>query len=109
MRDSAAIWVLIGSCSLLFILCDGLSAHWAKTGHLGGIGAVTLLAPVTYLVFALIVQRSNLAIGATTVNMLTVVGGVVVGVLLFKEQVSTPQYLGIGLAVVSLGLMNVSN
>jgi len=107
MRDTMLFWGLALGCALLFILCDGLSAHWAKTGARHGVGWVVLLAPAAYVLFALVVERRELALGGALINTLAVVGSVLVGAVLFKEQISLGQYCGIGLAIMSITLINV--
>ena len=67
-----------------------------------------MLAPFSYALFALINKRIDLAIAGALVNTIIVVGAVLVGVLVFREQLSTTQYIGIGLALASVTLLNVS-
>jgi multidrug transporter EmrE-like cation transporter len=51
-------------------------------------------SPLSYSAFAFINTRLNLAVTAALVNIVVVVGGALVGVLVFKEQLSSMQYVG---------------
>jgi len=91
----------------MFIVCDSFSAHWGKTGQTRGLAIFVLLSPLSYFLFALVNKRVDLAVAGALVNTLIVVGAVAVGVLFFGEQLSKMQYLGIGLALASVTLLNV--
>jgi multidrug transporter EmrE-like cation transporter len=108
MKGAAVTWLLVFGCAAIFILCDSLSAHWGKTGHKHSLALFVVLAPFSYALFALINKRIDLAIAGALVNTIIVVGAVLVGVFVFREQLSTTQYIGIGLALVSVTLLNVS-
>lgn len=108
MKTSVLVTLLVIVCSALFVLCDGLSAHWGKTGSARSLFVVMLLAPVSYSAFALINQRMDLAVTGALVNTLVVAGTSLVGVLVFKEQLSTLQYCGVGCALVGITLINVA-
>src|SRR5262245_50421893 len=94
-------------CAGLFILCDGFSAHWGKTGSGRSLAVVMLLSPVSYFAFALINTRLNLAVTGALVNTIVVAGAVLVGAIVFREEVSTSQYLGIALALIAITLLNL--
>jgi multidrug transporter EmrE-like cation transporter len=91
----------------VLILCDGLSAHWGKTGNGRSLAYVMLLAPLSYSTFAFINTRLNLAVTGALVNTIVVVGVALVGTFVFKEQLSSMQYLGIVLAVISMTLLHL--
>ncbi len=101
------VWAVVLLCAGLFILCDGLSAHWGKTGSGRSLAIVMLLAPVSYFAFAFINTRLNLAVTGALVNTIVVAGAMIVGAVVFKEEVSTAQYLGIALALIAVTLLNV--
>lgn len=67
-----------------------------------------LLSPLSYWAFALINTRLNLAVTGALVNTIVVVGAVLVGTFVFKEEVSLMQYVGIALALVSVTLLNLA-
>ncbi|UVK37526.1 hypothetical protein LHFGNBLO_004574 [Mesorhizobium sp. AR10] len=102
------IWGVVLLCAGMFILCDGLSAHWGKTGNGRSLAIVMLLSPLSYSAFAFINTRMNLAVTGALVNTIVVVGAVLVGVIVFKEELSSMQYLGIALAVASVTLLNLA-
>jgi multidrug transporter EmrE-like cation transporter len=108
MKSVVVIWALMFACAGMFIVCDSFSAHWGKTGQTRSLAIFVILSPVSYFLFALINKSVDLAIAGALVNTLIVVGAVAVGVLLFGEQLSKLQYLGIGLALVSVTLLNVT-
>ncbi|MDQ6435064.1 hypothetical protein RB623_13490 [Mesorhizobium sp. LHD-90] len=108
MRNIAIVWALMLACAGLFILCDSLSAHWGKTGNARSLVAFIVLSPLSYFVFAFINRRMDLAVAGALVNTLIVIGAVAVGVLVFEEQLSSLQYVGIGLALASVTLLNLS-
>jgi len=107
MKMDLMVWSVVLLCAALFILCDGLSAHWGKTGSGRSLAIVMLLSPVCYFAFALINTRLNLAVTGALVNTIVVAGAVLVGAIVFKEDVSRAQYLGIALALAAVTLLNL--
>jgi multidrug transporter EmrE-like cation transporter len=95
-------------CAGLFILCDGLSAHWGKTGSSRSLAYVMLLSPLSYRTFAFITTRLNLAVTGALVNTIVVAGAVLVGAVVFKEEVSLLQCVGIAFALISVTLLNLA-
>ncbi|PDQ18623.1 hypothetical protein CN311_23860 [Mesorhizobium sanjuanii] len=108
MKIDAFVWSVVLLCSGMFILCDGLSAHWGKTGSGRSMAYVMLLSPLSYGAFAFINTRLNLAVTGALVNTIVVAGAVLVGVIVFKEEVSSLQYVGIALALIAVTLLNLS-
>lgn len=108
MKIDVFVWSVVLVCAGMFILCDGLSAHWGKTGNGRSLAYVMLLSPLSYWAFALINTRLNLAVTGALVNTIVVVGAVLVGTFVFKEEVSLMQYVGIALALVSVTLLNLA-
>lgn len=107
MKIDILVWCVVLLCAGLFILCDGLSAHWGKTGNGRSLAIVMLLSPLSYWAFALINTRLNLAVTGTLVNTIVVAGAVLVGAIVFKEEVSSTQYIGIALALIAMTLLNL--
>ena len=107
MKIDLFVWSIVLACAGLFILCDGLSAHWGKTGSGRSLAYVMLLSPLSYWAFAFINTRLNLAVTGALVNTIVVVGAALVGTFVFKEQLSSMQYLGIVLAVISMTLLHL--
>jgi multidrug transporter EmrE-like cation transporter len=108
MKNGIVVWGLVFSCAGMFILCDSLSAHWGKTGSRSSLLIFVALSPLSYFIFALINRRIDLSVAGALVNTMIVVGAAIVGVVAFGEQLSKLQYLGIGLALVSVTLLNLS-
>ena len=108
MKNTVIVWSLVLACSGMFILCDSLSAHWGKTGSKTSLLIFAALAPFSYLLFALINKHLDLAVAGALVNTLIVVGAVLVGVIAFEEHLSRLQFVGIGLALVAVTLLNLT-
>jgi drug/metabolite transporter (DMT)-like permease len=108
MKIDLSVWSVVLVCAGLFILCDGLSAHWGKTGNGRSLAYVMLLSPLSYSVFAFINTKLNLAVTGALVNTIVVAGAAVVGTFVFGEELSSTQYLGIALALVSVTLLNLT-
>jgi drug/metabolite transporter (DMT)-like permease len=108
MKIDMFVWSVVLVCAGLFILCDGLSAHWGKTGSGRSLAYVMLLSPISYGAFAIINTRLNLAVTGALVNTIVVAGAMLVGAIVFKEEVSSLQYVGIGLALIAVTLLNLS-
>lgn len=108
MKIDIFVWSVVLVCAGLFILCDGLSAHWGKTGSDRSLGYVMLLSPISYGAFAIINTRLNVAVTGALVNTIVVAGAVLVGAIVFKEEVSSLQYVGIGLALIAVTVLNLS-
>lgn len=108
MKHAIQIWALVPACAGMFILCNSLSTHWGTTENRNSLIAFVALSPVSYGLFALINKRIDLAIAGALVNTMIAVGTVLVGVLLFKEQLSTLQYVNIGFAIASVTLLNLA-
>jgi multidrug transporter EmrE-like cation transporter len=107
MKSVAIVWALLLGCACLFIVCDSFSAHWGKTGSTRSLIAFVVLSPLSYFVFAFINKSIDLAVAGALVNTLIVVGAVLVGVVVFEEELSLLQYAGIGLALASVTLLNM--
>lgn len=107
MKIDLMVWAVVLLCAALFILCDGFSAHWGKTGSYRSLAIVMLLAPVSYFAFAFINTRLNLAVTGAMVDTIVVAGALIVGAVVFKEEVSAAQYIGIALALIAVTLLNV--
>jgi len=107
MKIDVFVWSIVFACAGLFILCDGLSAHWGKTGSGRSLVIVMLLSPVSYFAFAFINKRLNLAVTGALVNTIVVAGALIVGAVVFKEEVSAAQYIGIALALIAVTLLNL--
>jgi drug/metabolite transporter (DMT)-like permease len=102
------VWGLTLVSSGFFILCDSLSANWAKAGSRSSLAVVVVLSPAAYLLFGLLASRVNLAVAGSLVNLMIMIGAVLVGMLYFKEHVTAAQWFGIGLGVVAILILTSS-
>ena len=101
------VWALTLFSAGFFILCDSLSANWAKKSHLSSLAIVVVLSPIAYLLFGLLASRVNLAVAGSLVNLMIMVGAVLVGVFYFGEHVTGLQWTGIILGVVAILILSV--
>jgi multidrug transporter EmrE-like cation transporter len=102
------VWVLTLVSSGFFILCDSLSANWAKAGSRISLAIVVILSPTAYLLFGFLVNRVNLAVAGSLVNLMIMIGAVLVGIFYFKERVTSVQWVGIGLGMVAILILTLS-
>jgi multidrug transporter EmrE-like cation transporter len=105
--NPAIQWSLLLLCAGLFIFSDFLSANWGKTGHIPSILLMIVLAPFSYFLFGVINKYMTLSVSSAIVNMLIVIGGVLVGIVYFKEGMSIPQGIGFVLALAAIYLLNM--
>lgn len=105
--QTVAIWALTLFSAGFFILCDSLSANWAKKTHLWSLAIVVVLSPVAYLLFGLLASRVNLAVAGSLVNLMIMIGAVLVGIFYFKEHVTSLQWAGIILGAVAVLLLSL--
>ena len=99
-------WLLVFACSAAFVFTDSLSAHWGKNGGTTPLILVLIFAPLGYLLFAYVTKVTGLAVGAAIVNTAIVIGGVLVGLLLFGEVLTSRQILGLIFAFIAIILMS---
>jgi len=105
--QTIVVWALTLCSAGFFILCDSLSANWAKKSHLLSVAIVVVLSPIAYLLFGLLASRVNLAVAGSLVNLMIMVGAVLVGVFYFKEEITSLQWTGIVLGAVAILILSV--
>ena len=108
MMPNVVVWALTLCSAGFFILCDSLSANWAKTSSISNAATVVVLSPLAYILFGLLASRVNLAIAGSLVNLMIMIGPVLVGLLYFKGRVAMLQWVGIGLGMVSIVILSVA-
>lgn len=57
-----------------FVTCDGLSAHWGKTGSEVSFLAFCVLSPIGYLLFGYLNRFQKLAVAGIVVNLAIALG-----------------------------------
>jgi len=102
------VWGLTLVSSGFFILCDSLSANWAKVGSRLSLAVVIVLSPTAYLLFGLLAGKVNLAIAGSLVNLMIMIGAVLVGLFYFKEKLTSLQWLGIAFAALAILTLSLS-
>jgi len=108
MMPKFVVWALTLFSAGFFILCDSLSANWAKTSSISSVATVVVLSPIAYILFGLLASRVNLAIAGSLVNLMIMIGAVLVGLFYFKERVTQFQWAGISLGVVAIVILSVA-
>jgi drug/metabolite transporter (DMT)-like permease len=107
-------WELIGLLGLNFILSttgDTISKVWAT--HPGPKWAlVTIgLSVLTAISWMLVVRRTGLSVGSAIMLLLTMLSTVTIGFLIFGEQITRGQTIGIALgflaALFLLGIVRI--
>ena len=104
-------WVLIGLLGLNWIFSttgDSISKLWAT--HPGPKWALvtigfSVLAAFTWM---LVVRRAGLAAGSAIMLLLTMISTVLIGLLVFREQITKEQGIGLALGfAAALFLLNI--
>lgn len=99
-------WAFVIFSASLFIASDSFSAKWGKSGSLWALGLMFILAPMGYLMFGLLNRNTTLSVSSGLVNMMLLIGTVLIGIFVFKDELTTRQTAGLVLAFVALGLMS---
>lgn len=109
LATKAFWWISIFGSSAVFTVCDTLSKVWIDGGRWSrhSLALLCLIAPVGYMLFGVVTQRSGLAVAAVLVNSFLVIGTTLMGLVVMKEwsRVSVLQYVGMALAIVGIILM----
>lgn len=96
---------LIPLAILIFFefVADVLAKHWSIKGGIwyAALSLVAYLLANTFWLFAL-KNGSGLGRGAVIFSVVSAIVAILVGLLLYKEDVTTPQMIGMGLGLVSL-------
>ncbi len=104
-------WLLIGLLGLNFVLStagDSISKIWAT--HPGSKWAlITIgLSALTAISWMLVVRRIGLTVGSTIMLLLTMIATALIGLLIFKEEITRGQGVGIILGfIAALFMLNV--
>lgn len=99
-------WLLVLLSATFFLFADSLSANWGKTGHVGSILLMIVLAPLGYWLFGILNKTVSLGVSSSLVNLLIILGGVLVGWFYFGEILGVRQILGIFMAIVAIILLS---
>jgi drug/metabolite transporter (DMT)-like permease len=96
------ILLLTVLAAVAFVTCDALSAHWGKNGSRVSLISFSVLSPMGYLLFGYLNRFQKLAVAGIVVNLVIAMGTVAVGLLLFHEQLTRRETLGVVLGFVSI-------
>ncbi|HEY4513234.1 MAG TPA: hypothetical protein VJH06_01840 [Candidatus Paceibacterota bacterium] len=104
-------WILIGLLGLNFVLsttADSISKLWAM--HPGSKWSfITIgLSILTTISWMLVVRRAGLTAGSAIMLLLTMISTVLIGLFVFKEQLTRGQGVGVALGfIAALFLLNI--
>lgn len=104
MGGLSALLAVVG-CALCFVFCDSMAALWGKKGNLWALAALIIFSPAGYLMFGYLNMKFKLALVAGWVNVLIAIGTILVGWLAFREQLSSRELCGLGLAIVAIAVL----
>ena len=96
------VWILALMATSSFVLCDSLSAYWAKGNRTWPIVVVILLSPAGYLFFAYLNKYQKLGVAGMIVNLGIAIGSVVVGFLVFKERLTPREMIGAVIGIIAI-------
>ena len=105
MESLVARFGLLVACASLFVVCDALAAHWGKNGSTTSLIVVIFLAPFSYILFGFVNKKYPLAIASAWIMLALCITTVLVGYFFFNDQLTTRQFIGLGMALVASGLM----
>ena len=97
-----SILLLTALAAIAFVTCDALAAYWGKHGSRTSLAAVALLSPFGYVLFGYLNRFQKLAVAGIVVNLVIAMGTVAVGLVLFDEQLSRREMIGVGLGLISI-------
>lgn len=80
-------------------------ANEQRASYIGVILAAYLLTSIFWL--PALVQKNHLAVVGTVWSVITLMVTILMGVVVFGERLSGPQWLGVGLATMSIVLLNL--
>ncbi len=98
-------WLFIGFLALNFVLStagDTAAKVWAVNPGHKWLWITIALSAITSISFMLVIRQSGLAIGSTIMLLLTMVATFLIGFLVFKEHISTGQWVGIALGFIAI-------
>ncbi len=98
------MWIIPLAFLIIFeIVADIFAKEWSlKSSVILWVAAIgSYVIANTFWLFAL-KQGSGLARGASIFSVASALLALVIGIIMYKEQLSTIEYVGIGLGVVSL-------
>jgi multidrug transporter EmrE-like cation transporter len=108
MKNLSAWFYVLGTVAIA-LTANSISAIWAKNHDKFSIWLLALLivSPMVFISFGLATTKFGVAISSGTIDSLLTLSTILVGLLVFGEwdEVSSIQYMGMGLAVVGIFLM----
>lgn len=92
--------------TLCFLIGDYFSKLWiaGKNWNLLAIALIVFLAASTFFVLAL-KKTDSLSLTILFSTLFGLLGGILVGHIVFSEKLSVPQYFGLGFAVLAIILL----
>lgn len=100
-------WTLILISASAFVLCDYLSANWGKNNSVVSLFIMFSIAPIAYVLFGILNRTKSLSVSSGLVNMLLLIGTILVGIFIFKDQLNIKQIIGLIFAITAIGLLAI--
>jgi drug/metabolite transporter (DMT)-like permease len=108
MKISLLFIVLLGLNFILSTAGDTAAKLWAINPGQKWLLITIAINVFTTISFMLVIRQSGLAVGSTIMLLLTMVSTFLIGYLIFKEQITSGQWVGIALGFCAvLFLLNV--
>ena len=106
MSIEIIIYLLIGT--VLYSFGDWFSKKYSMApGFLLGLAALVSYALTTFCWLPALTKHHSLSILGTIWAVMTTLTAVLIGVLIFKESLTTLQIMGIVLAIISIVLLSI--
>ncbi len=102
-------WLLIGVVALNLIfstICDVFAKYWGITNNQNWLYAGLAINLLTVFFYMYSIRLGGLAITTSVILLITIAISVVLGFFFFHEQVSTSQWVGIGVGFLAIILIS---
>ncbi|MES2087911.1 MAG: hypothetical protein V4467_02870 [Patescibacteria group bacterium] len=107
--EKLQLWIYIIGAVIVALFANSASAIWASKENKFSLWLLLLIliSPFVFITFGLVVSKVGVAISSATIDSLLTVTTITVGLIFFNEwsKISPYQYLGIGLVLVGIFLM----
>ncbi len=102
MKTSWLFFTFLGLNFILSTVADTSAKIWAVNPGHKWFWTTVALSALTSVSFMLVIRQSGLAIGSTIMLLLTMTSTFLIGFLVFKEYITSGQWVGIVLAFVAI-------
>lgn len=99
-------WIFVIGTATIFILCDAISAFWARTGNHMALAGICVLAPLGYYLFGILNKQISLSVSSGLVNVFLLTGAILFGVFIFHDHLTSKQIAGLFFATITIFLLS---